>query len=245
MKTKKLKLSTVILTSAFILMVLGVFASNLVLKDVYKKIDKGDVYWNYNRVLEQPFKHLKINGGNITNIVFEQNKKSSLKVLSDWYQYKKDVTFTARVNNDTLYVNFPNNYNNAGEREWMRRTVLIRLFTPQLLSINGVNTNLALHKLNQSAISVNISGKSMLGIESYSRNFNVINITEADSSQVIFKMSPELNGSKNIHFGNVTAHLKNYSLLEIGHGYADKLDLNIADSSAVTLSGRSLKSIQK
>ena len=244
MKNKRHKISTIIVTSLFVLMVLGVFASNLVLKDVYSKIDKGDLYWNYDRVLEQPFKHLKINGGNITNIVFEQNPKSSVRVLSDWDRYKKDETFTAAVKNDNLYINFPNKYSNEGEHIWMSRQVLVRLFAPQLLSINGTNTNLLLEKLHQSDININMAGRSKLAIESNIRNFGSVNIIQADSSQVLFRMSPELSGSKNIHFKNVSATLKDYTLLDIGHGYADNTNLSIADCSAIILSGKSLKAMR-
>ena len=243
MKNKRHKISTIIVTSLFVLMVLGVFASNLVLKDVYSKIDKGDLYWNYDRVLEQPFKHLKINGGNITNIVFEQNPKSSVRVLSDWDRYKKDETFTAAVKNDTLYINFPNKYSNEGEHIWMSRQVLVRLFAPKLLSINGANTNLLLEKLDQPYINANMRGKSRLAIESNNRNFTSVNINQADSSQTLLKMSPELNGTKNIHIQNLSASLKDYTLLDVGHGYADKLNLSIADSSAIILSGKSLKAM--
>ena len=243
MKIRKYKISTIILTSTFVLMVLGLFASNLILKDVYTKVDRSDLYWNYNRVLEKPFKHLKIKGGNITNIVFEQNKKSSLRVSANWGEFKKDVTFTASVSNDTLFINFPNTFKNEAERDWMSRTVLVRLFAPQLLSINGTDTRLSLEKLNQSHISIDVNGKSTVLIESDSRDFNSVNINQADSSQVMFKMSPELNGSKNMHFGSISAHLKDYTILDVGHAYADKLDLSITDSSAIILSGKSLKAM--
>jgi len=244
MKNKKYKISTIIVISLFVLMVLGVFASNLVVKDVYNKIDHGDLYWNYNPILVQPFKHLKINGGNITNIVFEQNPKSSVRVLSDWDRYKKDETFTAAVKNDTLYINFPNKYDNEGQHNWMSRQVLVRLFAPQLLTINGANTNLLLEKLDQPDINANMTGKSRLAIESNNRSFGSVNINQADSSQVLLKMSPELNGSKNIHIQTLSAGLKDYTLLDMGHAYADKLNLSIADSSAIILSGKSLKAMR-
>jgi hypothetical protein len=245
MKNKTgIKLSTAILLSVLVLMVVGVFASNLVLKNVYNKIDKGDLYWNYNRVLEQPYKHLKLEGGNVTNIIFEQNKKSSVRVLNDWREYEKDVTFKAFVKNDTLHLTFPNKYKSLGERDWMRRTVLVRLFAPQLLSIDGSDTNFELQKLKQANISISLKGKSRLEVESYNHNFDTLNIAQADSSQVIFEMAPELKGTQTMNFNNVTASLKDYTILDIGHGYANHLNLNLADSSAIILSGKSLKALK-
>jgi len=39
--------------------VTGLFASIITLKGVYDKRDKGDLYWNYNKILEKPFKFLQ------------------------------------------------------------------------------------------------------------------------------------------------------------------------------------------
>lgn len=246
MKNKTgIKLSNTILITVLGLMVVGIFASNLVLKHEYDKIDKGDLYWNYNRVFEQPYKHLKIEGGNITNIIFEQNKNPSVRVLNDWREYEKDVTFKTFVKNDTLHLIFPNKYKSIGERDWMGRTVLVRLFAPQLLSIDGSDTNFELQKLKQANISIHLKGKSRLEVESYNHDFDTLNVTQADSSQVLFEMSPELKGTQNMSFKTVTAALTDYTLLDIGHGYAGKLNLSLADSSAIILSGKSLKAMHQ
>lgn len=245
MKTKAIKLSTIILISVFTLMVLSVFAANLVFKSVYDKVDKSDLYWNYNKVLEQPFKHLKLEGGNITQIVFEQNKHASVRVLNYWREYKKDVTFKAFVKNDTLHLIFPNKYSYPGEKDWMQNRILVRLAAPQLLSIDASDTNFELQKLKQANIAINLKGKSRLEVESYNNSFDTVKVAQADSSQVMFEMAPELKGSKNMHFGYVDAKLNDYTLLDIGHGYAEKVNLNIADSSAVILSGKSLKAIHQ
>ncbi|MEO7213404.1 hypothetical protein [Mucilaginibacter sp.] len=241
----KTKISTVILTALFAIMLLGVVVSDLAFKNVYDKVDKSDLYWNYNKVLEQPFKHLKLDGGNITQIVFEQNKSASVRVLNYWDAYKKDVTFKAYVKNDTLHLTFPNKYKNQGEKNWMQNRVLVRLFAPQLLSIEANNTNFELQKLRQANISVNVKGKSRLEVESYNNSFDTLKVAQADSSQVLFEMAPELKGSKNMHFGYVSATLNDYTILDIGHGFAEKASLNIADSSAVILSGKSLRAMHQ
>lgn len=241
----KTKISTTILTALFAVMLLGVVVTDLAFKNVYDKVDKSDLYWNYNKVLEQPFKHLKLDGGNITQIVFEQNKHASVRVLNYWDAYKTGVTFKAYVKNDTLHLTFPNKYKNQGEKNWMQNRVLVRLFAPQLLSIDATNTNFEMQKLRQANINVDIKGKSRFEVESYSSNFDTLKVTQADSSQVLFEMAPELKGSKNMHFGYVSATLKDYTILDIGHGFAEKASLNIADSSAVILSGKSLKAMHQ
>lgn len=54
-----------------LLFIAGLFVSNNILKKEYGKADKSDLYWNYSKILEQPFSHINIEGGNITNIAFE------------------------------------------------------------------------------------------------------------------------------------------------------------------------------
>jgi hypothetical protein len=240
-----LKLSTTILAVMMALLVISVFASNLILKDVYNKRDKNDLYWNYNKILEKPFKYLKIDGGNITNIVFEPAKQPSVRVLNSWWNYKKDGAVKAYVQHDTLYLKLSNQYDNQGYKYWMQGHVLIRLFAPQLLAVDGNNTNFELQKLKQNNISINLKGKSRLEVETYKPDFDTIKVAQCDSSQVIFEMSPDLKGSLTMHFKYVAAVMTGYTLLDIGRSYVDAVKLNLADSSAIILSGKSLKVIPK
>lgn len=240
-----LKLSTAVLIVLMVLLVISVFASNLALKGVYDKRDKDDNYWNYNKIIEKPFKYLKIDGGNVTHIVFEPGKRPSVRILNSWWNYQKDTSIKGYVNNDTLYLKFNNKYKNFGEKNYMQSNVLVRLFAPQLLSINGTNTNFELQKLKQSSINIFLKGKSRLEVETYNHNFDTLNISQHDSSQVIFEMSPDLKGSQIMHFKHVTAAMTGYTLLDIGRSFVDDIKLNLADSSAIILSGKSLKAMPK
>jgi len=247
MKRRKsaIKLSTMIITSLFCLLVIGVFASNMILKGVYEKVDKSDLYWNYNIILDQPYKHLKIVGGNITNIIFEPSKKSTVRVLNYWWGYKKDSTVKAYVHNDTLYLTFMNHYADLGDKNWMGGNVLVRLFGPQLLSVDGSDTNFELQKMKQRSFNFNLKGKSRLEVETYERNMDTLKVAEHDSSTVIFEVSPDLKGSPTMHFKQVTADMTGYSLLGLGHSYTDNIKFNLADTSAVLLSGKTLKGVSK
>ena len=246
MKRRKIavKLSTLILAVCIVLLMASVFASNVVLKNVYEKRDKGDLYWNYNKILVQPFKHLKITGGNVTNIIFEPSKTASVRVLNYWNNYQEHVE-KVFVKNDTLYLNFKNEFKNPGDKYWMKGEVLVRLFAPQLLSVDGSDTNFELQKMEQANISINLKGRSRLEVETYSPDFDTLKVSQRDSSQVIFEMSPDLKVSPIMHFKNVSANMTGYTLLDIGRSYVDHLNLNLSDSSAIILSGKSLKRISK
>ena len=276
-----MKLSTAILLVTFIFLVTAMFASNILLKKEYDKVDKNDLYWTYGKILEQPFKHLKIEGGNVTNIAYEQSKNASVRVFKHWDGYEKGIVKTF-VRNDTLFVKFPNTYKDEGEKQWLKWNTLVRIFSPELLSVDGSDTDFGLFKLRQKNLNISLSGKSKLEVESYLYDFDTLNISQKDSSEVVIEMSPDLmtsdpatlasealkgrqliktdisnpsqmmlepaavrKGWETMNIKTVTADLKDISLLDIGHAQIKSLQLAVADSSAVILSGGTLKFYQK
>jgi hypothetical protein len=190
-----MKLSSIILLVTFSILVVAMFASNVLLKKEYYKMDKSDLFWNYGKILQQPFKHLKIEGGNFTNIAFEQSNISSVKVFKNWIGYENKVV-KAMVTNDTLFIKFSYSTNDLNEREYLRRSTMVRIFSPELLSVDGYNTNFELFKLKQRSISINLSGRSKLEVESYINHLDSLHISQKDSSEVVFEISPDLKGKK-------------------------------------------------
>ncbi len=276
-----MKLSTTILLVTFVLLVTAMFASNVILKKEYDKVDKSDLYWTYGKILEQSFKHLKIEGGNVTHIAYEPSKNPSVRVLKNWEGLDRGLVKTF-VRNDTLFVKFSNIVRDQGEKQWMKRNTLVRIFSPELLSVDGSDTDVGLFKLKQKSININLSGKSKLEVESYLYNFDSLHINQKDSSEVVFEMSPDLmnsdlaalekealkstatikaesfnseniivasppvrKGWETMNVQSLSADLKDISLLDIGHAQIKSLKLNIADSSAVILSGGTLKTMRK
>ena len=235
-----MKLSSIILLVILVSIVTGLFASNLILKNEYEKVDKSDFYWNYKKVADKHFRYLKIDGGNITNIVFEQSKNCSVRVIDYWGGYDKDSIKTF-INNDTLYIKFFKNSSDLYKKSWLETNVLVRLAAPELLLVEGNNTNFNLEKLSQKSLSIILSGKSRVEVESNIHNLDTLNVIQKDSSQVVFEMNPDIKGSPILKVQVVNAKMEGITLLDIGHLYVDRLNLNIADSSAVILSGNALK----
>jgi len=244
-KRTALKLSTMILLISLVLITIGLFASNMALKTEYNKLDKNDKYWNFTTVLSKPFKHLKIEGGNITQIVFEQDPTSSVRVAKYWPEYKKESNFKAFVSNDTLHITMVYNPKSRANREWMSNTSLIRISAPQLLSVNINNTNFEWDGLKQNSLNVNMRGKSGFRIESMVSNIDTLNIIQRDSTMAIFDFSSGYKGPRALNFQHINADLSNRATLNIGAGYANDLKLNMGDSCSIILSGKSLNKLHK
>jgi hypothetical protein len=238
-----MKLSSKILAMMLGAFVICLFVSNVILKKQYDSTDKSDYYWNYNKISTTPFKYLKIDGGNVTNIVFEQQKNCSVRVLDYWGGYDKDSVKTY-VSGDTLHLQFVKSPTDLYKKSWMETNVLVRIAAPQLLAIDGYNTNFELAKLDQKELQINLTGKSRIEIESNTHNFDKLSINQRDSSQVIFEMNPDLKQSPIINVKNVAVKMQGVSLLDIGHMNVDNLQLDVTESSAVILSGHNLKSRQ-
>ncbi|MDQ2719373.1 MAG: hypothetical protein M3Z26_06370 [Bacteroidota bacterium] len=271
-----MKFTSKVLLALLVVLIGGLLSSNIILKKEYDKVDKTDIYWNYEKVLQQPFKYLKITGGNGTKIAFEQSPKFSVRVLQEWKRWHNGE-LKAHVNNDTLFIDFDFVPANLYEKSWMKGITPVRIFAPQLLSINGFNNNFEIFKLKQKSIYVNMSGKSVFEVESMIPDMDSINVIQKDSASVEFEMSPDYKSKKEmdstinkgiqIHFGDktielatgldeiksneamninsVNANVQGYSILDLGHAQIQSLQLKIADSSAIILSGGVLNKLRK
>ena len=235
-----MKFTSKILVAMLVIVIAALLSSNIILKKEYDKVDKSDIYWNYKNVLQQPFKYLVIKGGNTTRIAFEQSPKYSVRILQEWQRYHNGEIKTY-VSNDTFYINFDFNPSAGDETFWMQNITTIRVFSPELLVVNGFNTNFEMFKLKQKSIEVNMSGKSMFEVESLIPNLDTLYISQKDSSAVVIEMSPDYKKSETFHVKYVHADVKGVSMLDLGHGQIDSLQLSIADSSGILLSGGTLR----
>lgn len=270
-----MKVSTKLLSIVLLLLVSGLLYSNIKMKSEFNRFDKSDTYWTYGRILEQPFKYLKIDGGNLSMIAFEPSPSYSVRVLREWSGFKQKRV-KAYVKSDTLFIDFPKTPIDLYEKFWMPRMTLVRIFAPELLSVEGFDTNLGMFKMKQKNMTVHISGKSKFELESLLRGLDSLKISQSDSSMVVFEMSPDYKADTSQKAGDkvvvteashpglvvnmapreiitndamsikyVDANLRGYTLLDLGHAQIGSLNLAIADSSAIILSGGSLHAIKK
>ena len=254
-----MKRSTKILVSILAAILAEMFLSNMVMKAEFNSVDKTDLYWNYEQVLNQHFKYLKIDGGNITNFAFEQSPHCSVRVLNEWLN-SHSTPIRTYVEDDTLFVKFIYKPADRASTGWMQWTTLVRISAPELLSVEGMDTKLEMLKLKQKGLTVKMCGRSTFEVESLMRHLDSLNISQKDSSSVVIELSTDYWKSNEKHILNsdgmefrspqtmdiqsVKADVQGYSLLDLGHAQINSLKLKIEDSAAVILSGGALRKLK-
>jgi hypothetical protein len=77
------------------------------------------------------------------------------------------------------------------EKFYLQNAAPVRIFSPELLSVTGNNTNFEMQKLKQRSIVVNMTGRSKFEVETMYPEMDSINVYQSDSSAVKFEMSPD------------------------------------------------------
>jgi len=97
-----------------------------------------------------------------------------------------------------------------------------------------------------------------------SKTMDTVNVYQRDSSEIVFEISPEFltsvitdntrigfsatnttqtNRNESMSINSVNADIGGHCLLDIGHAQIQSLQLHIEDSSAIILSGGTLKKL--
>lgn len=239
-----MKLSSAVLLFTFGTGLAGLFGSNYVMKKEFDKVDKTDPYWTYKKVEEKPFHHLVVNGGNISNIIYEESAHSFVKLMRSW-RGSDDGSIKTNINNDTLYLDFDNHYADLYEKYWLRDVVPVRISTPVLISATGSNTKLVLDKFNQPSLRINLTGDSKIQVNCFRNHFSKIEVDQKDSSLVAFTVSKELFLPDAITVDTAVVRGSGTSLLNIRTATIDLLDLKLTNDASVALSGYSLEKWRK
>ncbi|HEV7424230.1 MAG TPA: hypothetical protein VGO21_03510 [Candidatus Paceibacterota bacterium] len=238
---KKSSILLLILLGLFIISLVG---SDLVLKSQYNKIDKSDPFWNYTKLNKGSFHHLKLIDGNVTRIAFIPSPHASIGILSYWEE-EMDGRVKTKIADDTLFLKVEARNESNGTKEWMRDHTLITITCPELRSVQALNSNLDIGKLNQKAIQVWVAGRSRLEVESYNADFDSLYVHQQDSTDVIFEMADEIKSSGTMHLKALYADVQGHSLLDVGHFRIQSLHQSIGDTSGIILSGYTLGQMKK
>jgi len=238
-----MKKATLILKVLLGLFIMSLFGSEFVLKNQYDKIDKTDPFWNYSKLARGTFHHLKLMGGNVTRIFFSPSPHASVGVLNYWEGSAQGRVKT-NISDDTLFLHIDPKEETPGIRDWMKNHTLIAITCPDLQSVNVFNTNLNIGKMKQKTLGITSAGRSRLEWESYTPDFDSINIHMRDSSDIIIEMADEIKSTGTMNVKTLYADVQGHSVLDVGHFQIQSLHQLIGDTAAILLSGYSLKKVK-
>ncbi len=247
-----MKWSNKILTVLGITLLAALLAANLALKAEYDQSDKTDQYaWSFEKILEHPFKHIKIADGSIAWIIFEPAIKPSVRIQKNTSEAKK-IEIGAYVKNDTLFLTFPKidkkfslgfswQYG-PGMRTYCYEYVL-RIFSPQLQSVSGDHVQMSMYNLTTKDLDFDVTKKSSLHIESAISKLGNYSFRQDDSSEVTMQTREENKTQEPLNFQMLHANLKGCAMLNLGQAKINSLDLSIDETSSIQLSGSALKKL--
>jgi hypothetical protein len=237
---KKSSLILLILAGLLIICLIG---SDLILRNRYDQIDKSDPFWNYTKLNKGVFHHIRMTGSNVTRVSFIPGPKGSMGVLNYWEQDSKN-RIESSISDDTLFIKFKERTDPPNIRNWMKYHVLIAISCPDLISVNGLNSNLNLFKLKQKNLSVSLAGKSTMEVESYNPDFDTVFVSQKDSSQLQFEMSEDMKSSGIMHAKVLDVQIRERSILDVGHFQVQSIHQSIGDSAGIILSGSTLRTLK-
>ncbi|GAO43060.1 hypothetical protein [Flavihumibacter petaseus] len=253
-----MKLTKRILLGMVFLLFLGIVLSAFQFKKVYDKSGKGNPWFLYGTILDQPFSHLVIRGGNIPRVIYEPADTCSVRVMK-WWSGFNEKRVKAVVQQDTLYIDFPTVYNDVYDKAALNNSDILRVFSPQLKSVTAFNTNLAMLNVKQQNLQLDISGKSSFRVESLVKEFDHVSILASDSSDIGVYISPVLKYRREVaddkttvaeeaikgwdvyHVSVLGLNVTGKSTVDVRTALIDSLDARVSDTSSVFLAGEVMK----
>lgn len=229
-----MKLSTKLLLGLSGILLVMMLISAFSVKSEFEKINLNDAYWQFQKISDKTFKHIKVIGqkdatGKV-NII--ENKDFAVNVSKKWTDDVK-VSFEG----DTVVVRFLLNPAKKRIEEYPIYENIVTILCPDLSSIKGELTNIKIDSLNQDKLKIEANKITSLDI----RKLN---------SQ---HLSISLDANSNCEFRNdilykledLEANVASNAVLKMRQVYPNNFVLNTSEKAIIEMNGTALKAIKK
>ncbi len=229
-----MKLSTKLLLGLSGVFLMMMLVSAFSIKSEFEKINQNDPYWQFQKVSDKAFKHIKIIGqkdatGKV-NII--ENKDFTVNVSKKWTD-DVNVSFQG----DTLVVRFLLNSAKKRIEEYPIYENIVTILCPDLSSIKGELTNIKIDSLNQDKLKIEAN------------KITSIDIRKLNSQH----LSISLDANSNCDFRNdilykledLEANVASNATLKMRQVYPNNFVLNTSEKSIIEMNGTALKAMKK
>lgn len=229
-----MKLSTKLLLGLSGIFLIMMLVSAFSVKSEFEKINLNDPYWQFEKVSNKSFKHIKIIGqkdatGKV-NII--ENKDFAVNVSKKWTDGVK-VSFEG----DTVVVRFLLNSAKKRIEEYPNYENIVTILCPELSSIKGESTNIKIDSLNQDKLKIEANKITMIDIRKLnSQNLNIS--LDANSNcefrnDILYKLE------------NLEANVATSAILKMRQVYPNNFVLNTSEKAIIEMNGTALKAMKK
>jgi hypothetical protein len=225
-----MKLSIKILVTLILAWLTLLIISGLTFKNIYSKLDKYDPFYNYKKVKNLSFNHLKVIGTRFTPGLVKVIKSDSIvlninnNVIDRVYH---------EIKGDTLVLLFKDH--NKKDILWNENFLVLQ--TPLLGSVTGQLTSIYIDSLVQNSLKINALKYTNINFASQGIKELELNL---DTSTRF-----DLNAIKKFKMNSLKVNAGPSTELGLGTLYANNIDFKLDSSTVIELNYEMLKKLKK
>jgi hypothetical protein len=223
-----MKKSNLYIMTLCIVIIAGMYVTNVMLTNEYQKIDLTDPYKNYVSVAIAPYKVLDISGSNGYPIEIVHKKTNDIKVLRSRLNH-----FKSTLRNDTLFVKFTGSNIPMGQRFQTNTPPGIIIEKNALDAIISTNTHNRVAGFSNQDIKLHLKGNSLMEISNC--NLQTMEIEMLHKSQLEFSKGNTVDSLDLKMANTAVVSLQKIDFRTINH--------TLKDSITVVLSKDAFKNI--
>ena len=229
-----IKLSTKLLLGLSGILIIMMIINAFSVKSEFAKINLKDPYWQFQKVSDKAFKHLKVIGQKDANgkVNIIENKDFAVNVSKKWADDVK-VSFES----DTLVVRFLLNPAKIRIEEYPNYENIVTILCPDLSSIKGELANIKIDSLNQDKLKIEAHKITSIDIRKLNSQYLSINLDKNSDCEfrtdILYKIE------------NLEANVASSAVLKMRQVYPNNFVLNTSDNSIIEMNGTALKAIKK
>lgn len=229
-----MKLSTKLLLGLSAIFLMMMLISAFSVKSEFEKINQNDPYWEFLKVSDKAFKHIKVIGQKYATgkVDIIENESFAVNVSKKWAD---DVKVS--LEGDTMVVRFLVNPTKKLDDENTSFMNVVTVLCPDLSSIKGELTNIKIDSLNQDKLKIEANKTTMVDIRKLNSQHLNLNLDTHSNCEFRYDILYKLE--------TLEANLAPNTILKMRQVYPNSFVLNTSEKSIIEMNGAALKAIKK
>lgn len=209
-----IKKSNLMVGALVLISTIGMFATNLILKKEYLKIDLTDVYKNYISVNKATYSVLNISGSNGYPIDIIHKPHNHVRVLRS-----REKHVTSHLSHDTLFIEF-RGANISQSQAFLTDTPSgLIIESKDLVEVISKNTNNRIIGFSNQDFTLNLAGNSLSKV--FDCEVKTFNISSKNKSQFEFSQSNQVDSLRIDMSDHSIAYFQEIHFADIRHTLQD------------------------